>query len=146
MPQKARMRGQPGLGLFAFVDTTVIQDHMDGPHLGGDLTVQLLQKGDTFSLALAWSDSSINVAAACVKSGKQVHSPLALIFLLEAKRLADLSRKRGGFARTRLQIRLFIDTYHNFPSSQGTRVESADLLYEAREDGIARDGWRESQR
>ncbi len=146
MRHKARVRGHPGLNLFSFVNTAVIQDYVNGPHLSCDLTVQLLQKGDEFYLALARSDSSIDVAAACVEGGKQVHSSLAPIFMFETNGLACLSGKRGSCARTRLQIRLFVHAHYHFPSIQQARVKGVDLLHCCGEDRIAGHGWRESQR
>ena len=87
---KARVFGQPGLYLLAFVHPYIIEHHMNRRDVRGHLLIDMLQERDEFHLPFALGRGGVDLPRARSKPGKEVQGSLARVLVFDPDGLAFL--------------------------------------------------------
>src|SRR6266496_4517708 len=120
---EARVSSQPGPNLLSFMHAQVIH-HQENARRGWcKLSLQLGKEGKKLNLPFAHLGSSVDLACAGIKSGKQVQGSGTLILVLQASRQTRSCGERDSQAGTWLKIGFFIETEDHLLFGQRTSVE-----------------------
>ena len=129
MANEAWVSFQPSLNLLALMNTGVIEDEEDTPHLSGNLSIEPGKQPNEFCLAFAQRGESRDLAGARIKGSKQMQGTCPLVFVLYTSRQTWASRPGRGKAGPGLQVRLLIQTQHSLPLGQWAGVEINEKAY-----------------
>ena len=138
MKSEARMLAQPFHALFAFVDAQVVTHNMNHGDVIGDLAVEVLQEGDELLLPFPSKTSPVHSACAGIKSGEEIDSAFADVFMFDTHRFVGFCRFGRLLSGTGLQGCFLIETEHHLMGEQLPGVEVADFQHLSTERFISR--------
>lgn len=139
MHDKPRMGQQPCPDLFAVMWPRIIANNMDRLDLQRELSVEILQERDEFSLPLTLVALTVDVARARVEGRKQIERPVAFVFVFHLVRTPGYGRARRMEAWPWLYGSFFIHTEDDLVLPQAPGVEGYDVIHAGVELCVTRD-------
>ena len=118
---KARVFGQPGLYLLAFVPPYIIEHHMNRRDVRGHLLIDMLQERDEFHLPFPLGRRGGDRTRARIKPGKKVQGTRAGILVFDPHGVARLCGQGGRFTRPGLRL-VFSSTHSTISQTPSGRV------------------------
>jgi Bacterial regulatory protein, Fis family len=136
---KPRVRGEPSGDFFSVMRTHIVTHEMNRPDVGGNLPIQMFQKGAEFLLAFAGKTLPVDLARTGIKGREEVEGAgTCVLMLVPIGQMTGLGGPRGGRSRPWLQGGLLVDGKHQLILRQRPGVEVDQLGNGRIEDRVPR--------